>query len=90
MGSASGRSTCLVGGSHCLQPLQTWKRGLGIVLLTLGRERVCLDVIHGHNGPYLGAYVTSSIERAGAMPPNPYTLSYQTLPCSLEPISRIC
>jgi hypothetical protein len=41
------------------------------MLLTLGRERACLDMTRGHDGPYLGAHVANSVGRTGTVLPNP-------------------
>ena len=42
-----------------------------IKTLTLGKRLACLDVTHGHDGPYLVIHIKNSVRRAGAILPNP-------------------
>ena len=38
-----------------------------------GKRLARLDVTRGHDGPYLGIYIKNSVERVGAILPNPRT-----------------
>jgi hypothetical protein len=54
--------------------------------MTLGRERACLNMTHGHDRPCLGIHDVHSVRQADTMPPNSYTVFVKGARCPYCPL----